>query len=209
MSMNASDLVIPAAMRPMYDRFHFAPAVRAGDLLLCSGQLGLGPDGRAISDPAAQFAAAFDAVKTLLAEAGLSFADLIEITTFHAGGMQHLGTFAQVKDRYLPAPYPAWTAIGVVELAVPGALVEIRAIARRGRPGRGGRERRVRGARQRCLPRTSGEEAGAGEQAPDEEAPGEAERRAPQGAPALIGRASFHPPSGETCPIGSRRSCSA
>jgi enamine deaminase RidA (YjgF/YER057c/UK114 family) len=131
MSMNASDLVIPASMRSMYDRFHFAPAVRAGDLVLCSGQLGLGPDGRAISDPTAQFAAAFDAVKAVLVEAGLSFADVIEITTFHAGGMQHLGAFSQVKDRYLPAPWPAWTAIGVVELAVPGALVEIRATARR------------------------------------------------------------------------------
>jgi hypothetical protein len=31
----------------------------------------------------------------------------------------------------LPEPYPAWTGIGVVELAVPGGLVEIRATARR------------------------------------------------------------------------------
>jgi enamine deaminase RidA (YjgF/YER057c/UK114 family) len=35
-----------------------------------------------------------------------------------------------VKDRYVEAPYPAWTAIGVVELAVSGALVEIRVTAR-------------------------------------------------------------------------------
>jgi enamine deaminase RidA (YjgF/YER057c/UK114 family) len=125
-----SDLVIPASMRAMYDRFHFAPAVRAGELLLCSGQIGLGPDGRAIADPAAQFAAAFEGVKAVLAEAGLGLGDVVELTTYHAGGMQHLGTFVQVKDRYLPEPYPAWTAIGVVELAVPGGLVEIRATAR-------------------------------------------------------------------------------
>jgi hypothetical protein len=37
----------------------------------------------------------------------------------------------RVKDRYLPEPFPAWTAIGVVELAVPGGLVEVRATARR------------------------------------------------------------------------------
>lgn len=129
--MKPTDLVIPAAMRPMYDRFHFAPAVRAGDLLLCSGQIGLGPDGRAIADPAAQFTAAFENVKAVLAEAGLGFADVVELTTYHAGGMQHIAAFTQVKDRYLPAPYPAWTAIGVVELAVPGGLVEIRATARR------------------------------------------------------------------------------
>ena len=130
--MKTSDLVIPDSMRVMYDRFHFAPAVRAGDLLLCSGQLGLGPDGRAIADPEQQFTAAFEAVKTLLGKAGLRFADVVEITTFHVGLIQHLGTFMRVKDRYLPEPYPAWTAIGVVELAVPGGLVEIRATARRG-----------------------------------------------------------------------------
>jgi enamine deaminase RidA (YjgF/YER057c/UK114 family) len=126
-----TDLVIPAAMQPMYDRFHFAPAVRVGDLLLCSGQIGIGPDGRAIADPVAQFTTAFENVKAVLAEAGLGFTDVVELTTYHAGGMQHLGAFMQVKDRYLAQPYPAWTAIGVVELAVPGGLVEIRATARR------------------------------------------------------------------------------
>jgi enamine deaminase RidA (YjgF/YER057c/UK114 family) len=131
MSLNQTDLVIPAAMQPMYDRFHFAPAVRAGELLLCSGQIGIGPDGRAIADPAAQITAAFENVKAVLAEAGLGFGDVVELTTYHAGGMQHLATFMQVKDRYLSQPYPAWTAIGVVELAVSGGLVEIRATARR------------------------------------------------------------------------------
>ncbi len=32
--VNKTDLVIPAAMQPMYDRFHFAPAVRAGEILV-------------------------------------------------------------------------------------------------------------------------------------------------------------------------------
>jgi enamine deaminase RidA (YjgF/YER057c/UK114 family) len=126
-----SDLVIPASMQAMYDRFHFAPAVRAGELLLCSGQIGIGPDGRAIADPAAQFTAAFEAVKAVLAEAGLGFGDVVEMTTYHAGGMQHLPVFMQVKDRYVKEPYPAWTAIGIVELAFPGGLAEIRVTARR------------------------------------------------------------------------------
>jgi len=129
--MKQSELVIPASMRTMYDRFHFAPAARTGEWLLCSGQIGAGPDGRGIADPQAQFVEAFENVKAVLAEAGLGFGDVVEITTFHVGLMQHIGTFMQVKDRYLPEPYPAWTAIGVVELAVPGGLVEIRATARR------------------------------------------------------------------------------
>jgi enamine deaminase RidA (YjgF/YER057c/UK114 family) len=69
-------------------------------------------------------------VKSVLAAAKLDFGDVVELTTFHVGLREHLGTFVAVKDRYLEAPYPAWTAIGVVELAVPGALVEIRVTAR-------------------------------------------------------------------------------
>ena len=129
--MKKTDLVIPASQQMMYDRFHFAPAAWSGDLLLCSGQIGVGPDGRGIADPEQQFTAAFEGVKAILDAAGLGFADVVEITTFHVGLMQHMGAFMRVKDRYLPEPFPAWTAIGVVELAVPGGLVEVRATARR------------------------------------------------------------------------------
>jgi enamine deaminase RidA (YjgF/YER057c/UK114 family) len=158
--VNKADLVIPAAMQSMYDRFHFAPAVRAGELLLCSGQIGLGPDGRAIADPTAQFAAAFENVKAVLAEAGLGFGDVIELTTYHAGGMQHLGTFMQVKDRYLKQPYPAWTAIGVVELAVPGGLVEIRATARRASAPAPARTPTPRAAKKRSARKRPGKKRG-------------------------------------------------
>ena len=61
----------------------------------------------------------------------MSLADVIEMTTFHVGLQQHLETFLGVKDRYLNEPYPAWTAIGISELAVAGGLVEIRVTARR------------------------------------------------------------------------------
>jgi enamine deaminase RidA (YjgF/YER057c/UK114 family) len=126
-----NDLVIPPSQRFMYDRFHFAPAVWSGELLLCSGQIGIGSDGCGIADVEKQFTAAFEAVKAILDEAGLGFADVVEISSFHVSMQQHLATFMRVKDRYLPEPYPAWTAIGVVELAVPGGLVEVRATARR------------------------------------------------------------------------------
>jgi enamine deaminase RidA (YjgF/YER057c/UK114 family) len=127
--MKKSDLVIPASMQSMYDRFHFAPATRSGDFLLCSGQIGIGPDGRAPADPTAQFTLAFEAVKAVLAEAKLDFSDVVELTTFHVGLLQNLGAFMAVKDRYLPEPFPAWTAIGVSELAFPGGIAEVRVTA--------------------------------------------------------------------------------
>jgi enamine deaminase RidA (YjgF/YER057c/UK114 family) len=45
--------------------------------------------------------------------------------------MADLALFAAVKARYPDiAPYPAWTAIGIGELAPPGLGVEIEAAAR-------------------------------------------------------------------------------
>ncbi|MBW1852913.1 MAG: RidA family protein, partial [Deltaproteobacteria bacterium] len=37
--------------------------------------------------------------------------------------------FMKARDEVLSEPWPAWTAIGISELAVPGARVEIRVIA--------------------------------------------------------------------------------
>lgn len=128
--MNKSDVVIPASMQGLYDNFHFAPAVKDGDRLYCSGVIGMGPDGKASPEPETQFTQAFESLKSVLAAAGVSFADVIEITTFHVGLQAHMRTFTKVKDRYMSAPYPSWTAIGITELAIPGGLVEVKAIAR-------------------------------------------------------------------------------
>lgn len=128
--MNKSDVVIPPSMQGLYDNFHFAPAVKDGDRLYCSGVIGMGPDGKASPDPETQFTQAFESLKSVLAAAGVSFADVIEITTFHVGLQAHMRTFSKVKDRYMSAPYPSWTAIGITELAIPGGLVEVKAIAR-------------------------------------------------------------------------------
>ncbi len=128
--MKESDVVVPAGMQMAYDQFHFAPAVRTGRWLRCSGQLGTNERFVAVAGPEAQFTQAFENVKRVLAAAKLDFSDVVEMTTFHVGLREHLATFMAVKDRFVAAPYPAWTAIGVVELAVPDALVEIRVTAR-------------------------------------------------------------------------------
>jgi enamine deaminase RidA (YjgF/YER057c/UK114 family) len=131
--MRADDIVIPAGWEKSYERWRHAPAVRDGDLLLCSGFIGVdmvGGDGKVSPDPETQFRRAFEIVGTVLAAAGLSFADVVEMTTFHVGLREHWDTFGKVKDTFVQAPYPAWTAIGVTELAYPGALVEIKVTAR-------------------------------------------------------------------------------
>ena len=83
----------------------------------------------AVRDPEAQFEAAFEIIQAVLAEAGAQLADVVEMTTYHVDISQHMATFMAVKDRYLFEPYPAWTAIGVSELIIPGGLMEISVIA--------------------------------------------------------------------------------
>ncbi len=121
--------VIPPGTESATERFHFSAATRVGDLLLCSGQIGTAADGSIPDDPAEDFRNAWRKVGEVLAAAGLGYGDIAEMTTFHVGLQQHLGTFFAVRDEFLSAPWPAWTAIGVSELAVPGARVEIKVTA--------------------------------------------------------------------------------
>jgi enamine deaminase RidA (YjgF/YER057c/UK114 family) len=128
--MDIKDVVIPKGMETFYERFHFAPAVKDRDHLYCSGVIGIGSDGKVSSDPETQFTQAFESLKSVLEAAGASFANVIDMTSFHVNLQANMAAFSKVKDRYLKAPYPAWTAIGITELAVPGGLVEIKVIAR-------------------------------------------------------------------------------
>lgn len=128
--MQRSDVVIPPGREAIYERWHYAPAVRDGDRLWCSGIIGIGPDRKPSPDPETQFTHAFEGVAALLQTAGLAFSDVVEMTTYHVGLQAHMKTFMAVKDRFVKDVYPAWTAIGITELAVPGGLLEIRVVAR-------------------------------------------------------------------------------
>lgn len=123
------DIILPDADRRAYEGFHFAPAVRAGNLVICSGQLGIGADGKVPQEAKDEFRNAWRAVGRVLHEAGLGYDDILEYTTFHVGLSAHLQAFMTVRDEFIEAPWPAWTAIGVSELAVAGARVEIRVVA--------------------------------------------------------------------------------
>lgn len=119
------DVVIPEHARKTYENFHFAPAVRHGDLILCSGQIGRGDTAEA------EFRNAWEEIGKTLAAAGSSYEDIVELTSYHVGMRETIQTFMQVKDEYVKEPYPAWTAIGITELAFPDARAEIRVTARK------------------------------------------------------------------------------
>lgn len=122
--------IAPEGSEETYERFHFSQAVRCGNFVLCAGQLGAGPDGRVPPDPAQEFANAWSAVGRVLRAAGLGYGDIVEYTSFHVDLGDTLPAFMAARDAVLGEPWPAWTAVGVAELAVPGARVEIKVTAR-------------------------------------------------------------------------------
>lgn len=122
-------VVVPPAANALYDRFHFAQATRVGDTIWVSGQVGVDAAFQPAAGMTAQARLAFEGLKAVLAEAGATLGDVVELTTFHTdlrGGMTEFGA---VKDEFFPANYPSWTAVGVTDLAIPGLLVEVRAVA--------------------------------------------------------------------------------
>jgi enamine deaminase RidA (YjgF/YER057c/UK114 family) len=122
-------LVNPKETQPMYDSFHFSQANRVGDTIWVSGQVGIDDEMKPASGMAAQARLAFGNLKRTLAAAGATLGDVVELTTFHIDLRGELEEFANVKDEYIPRNYPAWTAVGVTQLALPELRVEIRAVA--------------------------------------------------------------------------------
>ena len=126
-----SQAIIPDGMRKIADAYQSSPAVSVpgAGLIFVSGQVGGDEAGQAIADPEAQFVAAIENLRETLEAAGGTLADVVEMTTYFTS-MADLPAFANVKERFFTTmPYPAWTAIGVNELALPGLRVEIKATA--------------------------------------------------------------------------------
>ena len=122
-------LINPAATRRMYDAYHFSQAVRVGDTIWVSGQVGLDENQRPADGVGAQARIAFESLKAILEAAGASLSDVVELMTFHTDMHSEIAGFGAAKDAYFPKDYPCWTAVGVTQLAVPGLCVEIRAVA--------------------------------------------------------------------------------
>jgi enamine deaminase RidA (YjgF/YER057c/UK114 family) len=127
--MPISDVIIPDGFQETYDRWQYAAATRAGDFLFISGVIGVSKDGVCPEDPAEQFTCAFEDIQRTLKVAGGSLADIVEITSYHLDWLHTRDAFVATKAKYIMEPYPAWTAIGVAQLGLPAALVEIRVTA--------------------------------------------------------------------------------
>jgi enamine deaminase RidA (YjgF/YER057c/UK114 family) len=127
--MTKREAIFPAKRNALYDAHRYSAAIRSGDLLFVSGQVGSREDGSPEPDFGTQLDLAFQNLEAVLAAAGCTFDDVIDVTTFHTDPESQFGPMLEVKNRVFPeAPYPAWTAIGINWLA--GFDFEIKVIAR-------------------------------------------------------------------------------
>jgi len=127
--MAQREAVFPRNRHALYEMHGYSAAIRSGDLLFVSGQVGSREDGSPEPDFERQVAQAFDNLKVTLEAAGCSFDDIVDVTTFHTDPESQFESVMKVKNTNFPeAPYPNWTAIGVNWLA--GFDFEIKVIAR-------------------------------------------------------------------------------
>src|SRR3990167_6565482 len=101
-------------------------------LIFIAGQLGLDLDNKLVGLPGdfrAQCAKAFENLGYALASMGATFNDVVKINNYLVD-MSHIPIFREVRDAFLntKAP-PASTTVAISQLARPGALFEIEAIA--------------------------------------------------------------------------------
>ena len=102
----------------------FSDAVRVGDVLYLSGQLGIGPDGKLPDGIEAQTKQALENVGAILKRAGLGYSDVFHCTAM-LSDMANWPAMNKVYVTYFPeGKRPARSAFGASGLAL-GALIEL------------------------------------------------------------------------------------
>mgnify|MGYP001148469046 CR=1 FL=1 len=119
----------PASIRPPFARYSHGIEVPAGKkLVLCSGQLGIGPDDSVPEDVGAQADLCFANIAAILAEAGLGLADVVRINAY-VTDRAHMQGYMAVRDRLSTGTPPASTLMIVSGFTRPEFKVEIEVIA--------------------------------------------------------------------------------
>lgn len=127
--MTTREAIFPADRHELYKLHRYSAAIKSGDLLFVSGQVGSLGDGSPEPNFEAQVRLAFANLEETLKAGGCSLNDIVDVTTFHTDPENQFPAILKVKDEVFPkSPYPNWTALGVNWLA--GFDFEIKVIAR-------------------------------------------------------------------------------
>ena len=141
--MNGTDSgVLAGKARPRGTFPHFR---RAGDFIFVSGTSARraddsiagaepGKDGAPQLDIRAQTRSVIENIRDILAAAGASLADVVEVSTFLVS-MDDFHAYNEVYSEFFGYDGPARTTVAVAELPHPQLLIEIKAIAFSPAPG--------------------------------------------------------------------------
>ena len=121
--------IFPDRPHALYKQHGYSPAIKSGDLLFVSGQVGAREDGTPEPDLAAQIRLAFDNLEGVLTKAGCTFDDVVDVTMFMIDPEACLGFVLEEMKRVFPTePKANVTAVGVTWLS--WFQYEIKVIAR-------------------------------------------------------------------------------
>jgi len=119
----------PPTIRPPFARYSHGVEVPPGARLVAvSGQLGVGPDDRAPQGAEAQARLCFANIAAILAEAGMTLADVIRLNAY-VTGREHMAGYMAARDAVVGDPAPASTLMIVGGFTRPAFVVEIEALA--------------------------------------------------------------------------------
>ena len=109
---------------------HYTDAVRAGELLFVSGFVPVDGEGRLVGgdDVVAQARQVLANLGAVLAAAGATFADVVKVTVYLTD-IADRARINPVRQEVFGDARPASTLVEVSALAVPGAKLEIEAVA--------------------------------------------------------------------------------
>ena len=121
------ELALPNAAAPLS---HYTDAVRFGNLLFISGIVALDTENNVISpgDVAGQAEFIFATIGRILEQAGGGFQNILRVTVYLLD-VSDRTRINPVRQKFFGATMPASTLIGVKELALPGLLIEVEAVA--------------------------------------------------------------------------------
>ncbi len=121
------EIRIPELAEPIS---HYTDAVRAGDLLFVSGFVPVDGEGRLVGgdDVVAQARQVLANLGAVLSAAGATFADVVKVTVYLTDIADRV-RINPVRQEVFGDARPASTLVEVSALAVPGAKLEIEAVA--------------------------------------------------------------------------------
>ena len=125
-------MIDPHSLKARTQELQYAPAVRAGDMVFCSGVIAALTEGEEATEEAYFRAAdeAFGEIDMVLREAGGSIADVVDLTGYHIDFEKHMAPMFRAKAKWMPGPFfSCYTLIGISSLFNPLGFVELKARA--------------------------------------------------------------------------------